>query len=119
MRITKKLIEANSVDNKLYLSHNNISKIENLDNLSSLKFIHLSYNNIGKIENLENLVNLKRLFIFNNPVKTISKSSYDFWKKNGVKINFWLNVDDYLRISSIKVEDYHVEKLKFLLDIWD
>ncbi len=57
--------------NKLYLSLNQISKIENLDKLFSLRELYLDYNQISIIENLNNLTALNVLFLNDNRIHKI------------------------------------------------
>lgn len=47
----------------LYLQHNNLTKIENLDSLTNLVKLYLGYNSISVVEGLENLTFLKELHI--------------------------------------------------------
>ncbi len=53
----------------LYLQHNLIRKIENLEFLTNLKFLVLSNNQIEKIENLKALKQLKFLDLSNNKIE--------------------------------------------------
>ena len=53
----------------LYLINNQISKIENLDDLP-LQALYLSNNQISKIENLAGLP-LERLYLYNNQISKI------------------------------------------------
>jgi protein phosphatase 1 regulatory subunit 7 len=50
---------------------NQIEKIENLSELTTLQSLDLSFNRIKKIENLEKLVNLKKLFLVHNHLSKI------------------------------------------------
>ena len=68
----------------LNLSHNQISNIKGLENMINLTNLSLGYNTITKIEGLENLVNLKQLdLIYNNIIditplsKNISLTTLD------------------------------------------
>lgn len=54
--------------NELYLSENNISKIEHLNKLIKLKTLKLYRNKIAIIENLETLVNLNYLTLRENQI---------------------------------------------------
>lgn len=56
---------------RLFLEHNRIKKIENLEGLVQLNRIVLNNNQIGKIENLEGLSQLSRIFLNNNLIKKI------------------------------------------------
>ncbi len=76
---------------ELNLSSNNISKIENLNNLINLEELDLSINNISKIENIENLVSLEKIYLDDNYIKYITKSAYEFIKKNDIKVD--INID--------------------------
>lgn len=58
---------------ELYLSHNGIKKIENLEGLDSLELLDLSGNFIRVVENVEHLTNLKDIWLNNNNIDT-----YDF-----------------------------------------
>ena len=50
---------------------NEITKIENLDDLTKLKNLNLVLNKITKIENIEHLTNLERLYLHYNPITKI------------------------------------------------
>ena len=56
---------------QLYLTKNQITKIENLDNNINLTELYLSNNKISKIENLDNNINLKNLYLENNKITKI------------------------------------------------
>ncbi len=88
---------------RIYLLGNKITKIENFENLANLEEISLSYNQIAKIENLKNLPRLKDFCIIKNPVKFIDIDTYNFFKDNGVKINY-KDVDEYIKEKKIKIE---------------
>lgn len=47
----------------LYLQHNNITKIENLESLQNLQKLYLGHNNIIIIEGLENTKQLQELHV--------------------------------------------------------
>lgn len=53
----------------LYLQHNLIRRIENLDFFKNLKFLVLSNNKIEKVENVKQLINLKFLDLSHNLIK--------------------------------------------------
>lgn len=55
----------------LDLSHNLITKIENLDSLNHLRTLILSHNHIRKIENLYSLVSLEYLDLSYNPIEHV------------------------------------------------
>ena len=75
----------------LSLKDNNISKIENLEKLENLHILVLQNNNILKIENIEKLISLTVLDLDCNPLKEITKTSYDFIKKKKIKV-YWINI---------------------------
>lgn len=56
---------------ELSLLENNISKIENLENLINLKSLNLSSNQITRIENIENLLQLQTLNLSSNQISKI------------------------------------------------
>jgi Leucine-rich repeat (LRR) protein len=58
----------------LYLQHNLIEKIENLEFLTKLKILLLSHNHIKTVENLKSLNNLKYLDLSYNQIETFSNS---------------------------------------------
>lgn len=47
----------------LYLQHNAITKMENLESLGNLQKLYLGYNNIIVVEGLENMKKLQELHI--------------------------------------------------------
>lgn len=47
----------------LYLQHNTITKIENLESLENLQKLYLGHNNIIVVEGLENTKKLQELYI--------------------------------------------------------
>ena len=53
----------------LYLQNNQISKLENLSKLKSLKYLQVALNNITKIENLQGLESLEKLDLTVNFIK--------------------------------------------------
>jgi hypothetical protein len=52
----------------LYLQHNAITKIENLEALQNLQKLYLGYNNIIVVEGLENMKKLQELHIENQKI---------------------------------------------------
>jgi Leucine-rich repeat (LRR) protein len=68
----------------LNLRHNQIKRIEGLDNLSKLIYLHLDGNKITKIEGIEELSKLSLLDLDSNPLseedkKLIYLTSVDTW----------------------------------------
>ena len=57
-----------SMINELDFYDNQITKIENLNQLVTLENLDLSFNHFKKIENIECLVNLKKLFLVHNQI---------------------------------------------------
>jgi hypothetical protein len=55
----------------IYLQHNLIKKIENLEYFMNLKFLLLSHNQVTRIENLLSLINLKMLDLSFNLIESI------------------------------------------------
>jgi Leucine-rich repeat (LRR) protein len=55
----------------LYLSYNQITRIENLDKLPDLQYLDLSWNGITRIENLAELSNLQQLDLSGNQITRI------------------------------------------------
>ena len=86
----------------LYLHHNLIKKIENLDFLKTLKFLILSHNQIKRIENLRGLANLKLLDLSYNSIDVIEDAKelppsivfLDLRENPVVKSAIWMS-DDY------------------------
>jgi len=60
----------------LYLNNNFIVKIENLNSLNKLGGLYLNQNNITKIENLASLINLKELYLNGNQITKIENLNY-------------------------------------------
>ena len=56
---------------ELIISDTNISKIENLDSLINLEKLYLRDNKISKVEGLENLINLNFIDLENNKINSI------------------------------------------------
>lgn len=50
---------------------NQIEKIENLNQLTTLEILDLSFNKFKKIENLEQLINLRKLYFVHNQITKI------------------------------------------------
>ena len=78
---------------ELYLSYNQIKKIEGLENLKNLKILDLDDNKISEIEGLEHLTNLEELtFRYNNfPFNKLSRkeiSPFFTELKNLKRLNF-------------------------------
>lgn len=55
----------------LYLFNNEITKIENLDNLKNLTCLYLQRNKIKKIENLQTLKKLRKLYLGYNEISVL------------------------------------------------
>ena len=82
--------------NRLDLSGNKISKIENLDTLTNLSTLFLFNNQIQKIENLDNLTNLSSLYLSDNQIQKIE------------------NLDTLTDLSTLYLSDNQIQKIENL-----
>lgn len=95
----------------LYLQNNLISRIENLDFFTNLKFLVLSHNRIEKIENLKMLINLKLIDLSHNLIEDFnieelpkSISFLDLRENKCVqKPQIWLEIEPKLKKYFIKL----------------
>jgi len=106
-----KLTKINNLNNSslsvLYLTGNEIKKIENMDKLPNLTELDLSYNKIGKIENLEQLTNLKKLYLSGNLISKIENFNklvkLEKLSIQGTKIKKIENLEDLVSLKELYV----------------
>ena len=98
---------------------NEISKIENISHLSRLKQLDLSYNKIVTIEGIEDLHSLRELDLTDNPLKYVTRASYDFIIRGGVKVKLtgMNSVRELKIIDEVDMEELLAER-KFLNDLY-
>ena len=90
----------------LDLSGNTIRKIEGLGDLASLETLSLRNNKITKLEGLEKCVSLHRLIVSGNPLKSITRSCYDFLISQGVIMmadDVKMTFEDWYAVWNLKI----------------
>ena len=70
----------------------------------------ISENKITRLENLENLTNLKELYIWGNPIKEITDSTYESLTKN-LNIKLGLDESEYMSVTRF-VDKYELKIIK-------
>ncbi|MCL2025400.1 MAG: protein phosphatase 1 regulatory subunit 42 [Leptospirales bacterium] len=70
---------------KIYLTDNNIEKIEGLENLLKLNKLYIVNNRLTKIDGLENLPRLKTVYAEDNK---FTEEEYETEKKKYLRIKF-------------------------------
>lgn len=102
----------------LWLSHNNITKLENLHSLSHLNILALQDNQIDTINNIDNLQNLQELYLANNPLLTFDSL---YFLKNLINLKILsLNEDTFGKCPVIDLDGYkeyvvmNIKGLKYL-----
>jgi len=101
--------------NVLWLNYNQINKIEGLEKLSHLNVLRLNSNQISKIEGLEKLINLNILDLKKNKIKDIS-NSLEYFKTTPLAIvwkeYFYDYQDKGINIYNNPIENLPVEIIK-------
>ena len=103
---------------KLDLSSNQISKIENLDKISTLNSLKLSSNQISKIENLDKFPNLSSLNLSNNQISKIENldkiSTLNSLKLSSNQISKIENLDRISNLNSLDLSYNEISKIENL-----
>ncbi|XP_004503474.1 protein phosphatase 1 regulatory inhibitor subunit PPP1R7 homolog [Cicer arietinum] len=73
--------------NELYVSKNEITKIEEIDHFHQLHILELGSNKLRVMENLQNLVNLQELWLGRNRIKIINLCGLKCIKKISLQSN--------------------------------
>jgi internalin A len=99
---------------KLDLSSNQITKIQNLDSLVNLRFLNLNSNQIPEIEDLDNLEQLRFLYLKGNSIPRLSnlKNLYNLVdldvSQNGIiEIN---GLNTLIKLESLRLSDNLIAK---------
>ena len=87
---------------ELYLSENQIEKIEHLDPMVNLKRLHLGGNLIETMEGLDGLINLEDLSLANNPIHHFSAHALKNLKKLKVLTLFGCDIENENEIKKFK-----------------
>ncbi len=104
---------------RLVLMGNQISKIENISHLCELQRFDLSFNNIVTVQGIEDLHNLKELNLRGNPLKYITRASYDAIIKGDIKVELtdMNSVMELKIIDEVDISELVAER-KFLNDLY-
>ncbi|PWA82576.1 leucine-rich repeat (LRR) family protein [Artemisia annua] len=81
------LSKASSTLKELYVSKNEVTKIEEIDHLYELQILELGSNRLRVIENLQNLTNLQELWLGRNRIKSINLCGLRCIKKLSLQSN--------------------------------
>ncbi|KAK7319954.1 hypothetical protein RJT34_04683 [Clitoria ternatea] len=72
---------------ELYVSKNEVSKIEEIDHFHQLRILELGSNKLRVMENLQNLVNLHELWLGRNRIKVVNLCGLKLIKKLSLQSN--------------------------------
>ncbi|KAK2385406.1 protein phosphatase 1 regulatory inhibitor subunit PPP1R7 protein [Trifolium repens] len=72
---------------ELYVSKNEVTKIEEIEHFHQLQILELGSNKLRVMENLENLVNLQELWLGRNRIKTVNLCGLKCIKKISLQSN--------------------------------
>ncbi|XP_027175729.1 protein phosphatase 1 regulatory inhibitor subunit PPP1R7 homolog [Coffea eugenioides] len=72
---------------ELYVSKNEVTKMEEIDHFHVLQILELGSNNLRVMENLQNLINLQELWLGRNRIKTVNLCGLKCIKKISLQSN--------------------------------
>ncbi|CDP03273.1 unnamed protein product [Coffea canephora] len=72
---------------ELYVSKNEVTKMEEIDHFHALQILELGSNNLRVMENLQNLINLQELWLGRNRFKTVNLCGLKCIKKISLQSN--------------------------------
>lgn len=92
----------------LYLQSNEISKIENLQNLKKLRKLYLGHNCISVVENLNNMENLEELHIEKQNLPEGTSLCFDPRTLSVISVNkiHLLNFINYINNTFLEIVTY-------------
>ncbi|MGB1205825.1 MAG: COR domain-containing protein, partial [Chitinophagales bacterium] len=103
---------------ELNISHNQISQIQNLDNLPSLQELNISHNQISQIQNLDNLLSLEILDISSNKISQIQNSdnllSLEILDISSNKISQIQNLDNLPSLQELNISRNQISQIQNL-----
>ena len=101
---------------ELWLSNNQLIKIENIETLTNLQTLYLSNNQLTKIENIKTLTNLQRLYLHNNQlakienIETLSNLVYlHLYTNQLTKIE---NIETLTDLQTLDLSDNQLTKIE-------
>ncbi|XP_030472666.2 protein phosphatase 1 regulatory inhibitor subunit PPP1R7 homolog [Syzygium oleosum] len=81
------LSKVSSTLKELYVSKNEVPKMEEIDRFTDLQILELGSNRLRVIENLQNLINLQELWLGRNRIKTVNLCGLKCIKKISLQSN--------------------------------
>ncbi|KDP42237.1 hypothetical protein JCGZ_02967 [Jatropha curcas] len=87
IRSLQGLSKASNTLKELYVSKNEVTKMEEIDHLYQLQILELGSNRLRVMENLKNLTNLQELWLGRNRIKTINLCGLKYIRKLSLQSN--------------------------------
>ncbi|GJM90662.1 hypothetical protein PR202_ga06963 [Eleusine coracana subsp. coracana] len=111
------LSKVSSTLKELYVSKNEVGKMEELEHFHALEILELGSNRLRVMENLENLTNLQELWLGRNRIRTVNLCGLKLIKKLSLQSNRLTSMDgfqDCIALEELYLSHNGIQKMEGL-----